>query len=167
MRHRSMLPALAVAALLVSCSSSGPSSDSSTTARSNATADAAVQRYLDSVNALCDALLPKVVAVTNGGGFDIPLADFFKQLPEHARLRAQFDRDLARISIPSAAQDKARALAKYIEFANTLDARRLKAARAGETAYRREIEAEKKDAVGDPSIAARTAAGFHDSCNAR
>jgi hypothetical protein len=55
----------------------------------------------------------------------------------------------------------------YIRFANDLDARRLRAARQGQASYDREIQAEMKSAVNDPRIAARTAAGFNDSCNAR
>ena len=62
---------------------------------------------------------------------------------------------------------KARALAAYIAFANKLDAARLRAARQGAAAYQREIDAEQKSAASDPSIAARDAAGFSQSCNAR
>jgi hypothetical protein len=126
----------------------------------------AVQQYLDDVNALCDALLPKVIAVTNGGSFDIPLKDFFAQLPAHTKLRDDFDKQLAKIPVPPAAQAQAAALAGYIAFANRLDARRLAAARGGAAAYAKEIASE-SDAANDPAIAARTAAGFHESCDAR
>lgn len=126
-----------------------------------------MQQYVDAVNQLCDALLPKVIRVTHGGSLDIPLKQFFKQLPAHQRLRDNFDRDLARIPVPPAAQSAATALDNYIKFANKLDAKRLAAARQGAAAYRREIHAETQSADDDPSIAARTAAGFHDSCNAR
>jgi hypothetical protein len=128
---------------------------------------AAVQEYLDAVNQLCDALLPKVVEVTGGGRLDIPLKQFFEQLPAHQRLRDGFDRDLAKIPVPPAAKDEATALANYIRFANELDAKRLRAARQGAAAYHREIAAELRSAADDPSIAARTAAGFNESCNAR
>ena len=127
---------------------------------------AAVQRYLDSVNALCDALLPKVIAVTNGGSLDIPRKKFFAQLPAHTKLLDAFDRHLAEISVPPAAKANAAALAAYIRFANRLDARRLAAARRGKAAYAKEIAAESK-AADDPTIAARDAAGFSESCNAR
>ena len=69
--------------------------------------------------------------------------------------------------MPPAAAAKARALATYIAFANKLDAARLLAARRGAAAYRREIDAEKKTAASDPSIAGLTAAGFSQSCTAR
>lgn len=128
--------------------------------------DGTVQAYLDAVNALCDALLPKVVAVTGGGGFDIPRKEFFAQLAEHQRLRDDFDRDVAAIPVPPGATDEAAALAAYVAFANQLDARRLAAAQQGEAAYAKEIAAE-ADAASDPTITARTAAGFHDSCSAR
>lgn len=108
-----------------------------------------------------------MIRVTNGGSLDIPLKQFFEQLPAHQRLRDDFDRDLATIPVPPAAKDAAGALADYIKFANRLDAKRLAAARQGAVAYRREIRAELQSADDDPSIAARTAAGFHDSCNAR
>lgn len=119
------------------------------------------------MNQLCDALLPKILKVTHGGSLDIPLKQFFKQLPAHQRLRDDFDRDLAKIPVPPAAKQAAAALAEYIKFANELDARRLSAARKGPAAYQREIQAEMRSASGDPSIAARNAAGFSDSCNAR
>ena len=119
------------------------------------------------MNALCDALLPKVIAVTNGGSFDIPLKGFFAQLPAHTKLRSDFDRQLARVPVPPAAKDKASALAAYIRFANQLDAKRLAAAKQGTDAYAKEISAEKQYAADDPTITARTAAGFHEACDAR
>ena len=129
-------------------------------------ADGAVQRYLDSVNALCDALLPKVIAVTNGGSLDVSRRKFFAQLPAHKKLLVDFDRHLAAIPVPPAAHAKAAAFAAYVRFANRLDARRLAAARRGEAAYAKEIAAESK-AADNPTIAARDAAGFSASCNAR
>jgi hypothetical protein len=170
-RARWVIVPVASCVLATACSSSsvggsGPPDPSVSNPASTATTVDAVQQYLDAVNALCDALLPKVIAVTNGGSFDIPLADFFKQLPAHTKLRADFDRQLATIPVPPAAKDKAAALAAYIRFANELDARRLAAAKKGKTAYAQEIAAE-ADAADDPAIAARDAAGFAQSCNAR
>ena len=121
--------------------------------------------YLDAVNTLCDGLEQKIIAL-NGGQFDIPLKDFLAQLPQHTKLLADFDNQLAAIVVPQAAATKARALAAYIAFADKLDAARLRAARQGAAAYQREIDAE-KSAASDPSIAARDAAGFSQSCNAR
>jgi hypothetical protein len=126
-----------------------------------------VQAYLEAVNKLCDALLPKVIAVTNGGSLDIPLKDFLAQLPAHTKLRTDFDKQLALIPVPPKAKDKADAFAAYIRFANQLDAKRLEAARLGATAYAKEIKAELASAANDPSIAARNAAGFNESCDAR
>jgi len=126
----------------------------------------AVPQYLNAVNALCDDLAQKITAL-NGGTFDIPLKDFLAQLSRHNKLRDGFDRQLAAITVPPAAAAKARALATYITFANKLDAARLLAARQGAAAYRREIDAEKKTAASDPSIAGLTAAGFSQSCTAR
>ena len=125
----------------------------------------AVQQYLNAVDALCDGLEQKIIAL-NGGQFDIPLKDYLAQLPQHTKLRDDFDRQLAAIIVPQTAAAKARALAAYIAFANKLDAARLRAARQGAAAYQREIDAE-KSAASDPSIAARDAAGFSESCNAR
>jgi len=138
-----------------------PPAPSSTSSSSDA-----VQQYLSAVNALCDGLAQKVTAL-NGGQFDIPLKDFFAQLPRHTKLRDDFDRQLAAIAVPPAAAAKERALAAYIAFANKLDAARLRAARQGAAAYRREISAEKKSAASDPSIASMEAAGFSQSCTAR
>jgi hypothetical protein len=163
-----VLVALLAFGLLGGCSSSGGAKRTSPGASASPDAPAAaVQSYLDAVNRLCDDLLPKVVAVTKGGSFDIPLDAFFAQLPAHSALRTDFDRQLARIPVPAAAKDKARVLDEYIRFADRLDAHRLRAARAGPAAYAREIATERGSAADDPTITARTAAGFHESCNAR
>ena len=63
--------------------------------------------------------------------------------------------------------DKAAALTAYIRFADALDAKRLAAAKLGQAGFDAEIRAENVSAVHDPSIAARTSAGFSQSCNAR
>jgi hypothetical protein len=165
-RREQLLAVAVVCMSAVACSSgSTPPAGSSSTPTSTPSV-ASAKGYLDAVNALCDALLPKVVAVTNGGSFDIPLKDFFAQLPAHTKLRVDFDRQLAKIPVPPAAKDKAAVLDAYIRFANELDARRLAAAKQGAAAYTKEIAAE-ADAGNDPTIAARDAAGFHESCNAR
>lgn len=160
-----------VCALAGGCSSSPtPEPRTSLPASVTPTTDAgaaAVQAYLDSVNALCDALLPKVIAVTNGGSLDIPLKDFFAQLPAHAKLRTDFDRDVAQVSVPPQAAAKAATLAAYVQFANELDDKRLATAKAGEAAYAKEIQGQLATAAGDPTITALLAAGFHESCEAR
>jgi hypothetical protein len=161
--------AIAIAAsscvLVAACSSAGHPAATGPVPKSPSSSSDAVQQYLDKVNALCDGLEQKITAL-NGGQFDIPLKDFFAQLPRHTKLLADFDRRLAAITVPTAAAAKARALADYIAFANKLDAARLRAARRGAVAYHRELDAE-KSAASDPSIAARDAAGFSESCNAR
>jgi hypothetical protein len=164
------LRALAIAAsscvLIAACSSAGhPAVPGPVPVSSSGSSDA-VQLYLNAVDALCDGLEQKIIAL-NGGQFDIPLKDFLAQLPRHTKLRDDFDRQLATIVVPPAAATKARALAAYIAFANKLDAARLLAARQGAAAYQREIDAEKKSAASDPSIAALEAAGFSQSCEAR
>jgi hypothetical protein len=157
-----------VCGLASGCSSSGhPDTKPPTTTPSTDAGNVAVQTYLEAVNKLCDDLLPKVVAVTNGGSLDIPLKDFFAQLPAHAKLRTDFDLQLARVPVPPEAKSQARALSAYIQFANGLDAKRLAAARQGQASYDKEISAEKQYAATDPTITARTGAGFNESCNAR
>jgi len=161
--------AIAIAAsscvLVAACSSAGHPASPGPVPKSSSSSSNAVQQYLNAVNALCDGLEQKINAL-NGGQFDIPLKDFLAQLPQHTKLRDDFDHQLAAIAVPPAAAAKAQALAAYIAFANKLDAARLKAARQGAAAYKREIDAE-KSAASDPSIAARDAAGFSQSCNAR
>jgi len=152
--------------LLAACSSSRPAAAPGPVPVSSSTSSGAVQQYLTAVNALCDGLEQKIIAL-NGGQFDIPLKDFLAQLPRHTRLRDDFDRQLAAVVVPKSAAVKARVLAAYIAFASKLDAARLRAARQGAVAYRREIDAEKKSAASDPSIAAMEAAGFSESCTAR
>jgi len=152
--------------LVAACSSTGHSAVPGPVPVSSSSSSDAVQQYLHAVNALCDGLEQKIIAL-NGGQFDIPLKDFLAQLSQHTKLLDDFDRHLAAIVVPQAAAAKARALAAYIAFANKLDAARLRAARQGAAVYQREIDAEQKSAASDPSIAARDAAGFSQSCNAR
>ena len=164
------LRALAIAAsscvLVAACSSAGHPAVAGPVPVSSSGSSDAVQQYLSAVDALCDGLEQKIIAL-NGGQFDIPLKDFLAQLPRHNKLRDDFDRQLAAIVVPPAAAAKARVLAAYIAFANKLDAARLRAARQGAAAYQREIAAEQKSAASDPSIAALNAAGFSQSCTAR
>jgi ABC-type Fe3+-hydroxamate transport system substrate-binding protein len=159
--------AIAIAAsscvLVAACSSAG---HPAVPVSSSSSSSDAVQQYLTAVDTLCDGLEQKIIAL-NGGQFDIPLKDFLAQLPQHTKLRDDFDRQLAAIAVPQAAAPKAQALATYVAFANKLDAARLRAARQGAAAYQREIDAEKKSAASDPSIAAMDAAGFSQSCQAR
>ena len=166
-RTRAIAIAASSCVLVAACSSTehsavpGPVPVSSSSSSSDS-----VQQYLNAVDALCDGLEQKIIAL-NGGQFDIPLKDFLAQLSQHTKLRDDFDRQLAAIVVPQAAAAKARALAAYIAFANKLDAARLRAARQGAAAYQREIDAEQKSAASDPSIAAMDAAGFSESCQAR
>jgi hypothetical protein len=165
-RMRLIAVAASGCVLVAACSSAGHPAASGPAPVASSSSGDAVQQYLDSVNALCDGLEQKITAL-NGGQFDIPLTDFFAQLPRHTKLRDDFDRQLAAIVVPPAAAAKGRALAAYIAFASKLDAARLRAARHGAAAYRREIDAEKKSAASDPSIARMEAAGFSQSCTAR
>jgi hypothetical protein len=158
---------VAVACLLVTGCSSSKASDT----RSSGSADTsatAVQQYLAAVNTLCDDLLPKVLQVIKGGHPDVyPVAEFFAELPAHSQLLSGFDSQLSEVAVPPAARMKSAALAAYIRFANQLDAKRLAAAKQGQAAFDREIGAEKVTAADDPTIAARDAAGFNESCSAR
>ena len=165
-RMRAITIAASSCVLVAACSSAGHSAGAGPAPVSSSSSSSdAVQQYLNAVDALCDGLEQKIIAL-NGGQFDIPLKDFLAQLPQHTKLLDDFDRQLAAIAVPQAAAAKARVLAAYIAFANKLDAARLRAARQGAAAYQREIDAE-KSAASDPSIAARDAAGFSQSCNAR
>lgn len=165
-RMRAVAVAVSICILVAACSSAQhPAAPGPAPAPSSSRSDA-VPQYLNAVNALCDGLAQKITAL-NGGKFDIPLKDFLAQLPRHNKLRGDFDRQLTAIAVPPAAAAKARALAAYIAFANKLDTARLRAARQGAAAYRREIGAEKKSAASDPSIAGLSAAGFSQSCQAR
>jgi hypothetical protein len=169
-RMRAVAVAVAVAVsscvLVAACSSTGHSAGPGPVPASSSSSTGAVQQYLNGVDALCDGLEQKITAL-NGGQFDIPLKDFLAQLSQHTKLLDRFDRQLAAIVVPQAAAAKARALAAYIAFASKLDAARLRAARQGAAAYRREIDAEQKPAATDPSIAGLEAAGFSESCQAR
>jgi hypothetical protein len=167
---RRLVGAVALSAALAGCSSSGPSPAAPAgTAPTGAASTAAVdpaQVYLDAVNALCDALLPKIVTVTNGGSIDVPAREFLATWPAHNRLLNGFDAQVATIAVPAAAQGKAAALTAYVHFANRLDSARLAAAHKGQAAYAKEVRSE-SGVENDPHIAALSAAGFNDSCTAR
>jgi len=163
---RRLVGAVALSAALAGCSSSG-SSPASTAPSGTATAAAdPAQVYLDAVNALCDALLPKILTVTHGGSIDVPAREYLATWPAHKRLLDGFDAHVAAIAVPAAAQRKAAALTAYVRFADHLDAARLAAARKGQAAYAKEVHSE-SGVENDPSIAALAAAGFNDSCTAR
>lgn len=170
--HISYVLAVGTAALLIGgCSGSQTSTDSTKpagtpTAPTTAGAEPPEQHYLDSVNHLCDDLLPKVLRITHGGSIDIPAQQYLEEWPAHRTVLAAFDASLAGVPVPAAASHAAAAMGTYVRFADRLDAARLRAARQGEDAWRREVAAE-ADVENDPSIAARTAAGFADSCDAR
>jgi hypothetical protein len=164
---RRLVGAVALSAALAGCSSSGssPASTAPSGVASTATADPA-QVYVDAVNALCDALLPKIVAVTHGGSIHVPVHEYLATWPAHKRLLDGFDAHVATIPVPTAAQGKAAALTAYVRFADRLDSARLAAARKGQSAYAKEVQSE-SGVENDPTIAALAAAGFNDSCTAR
>jgi hypothetical protein len=162
-----LVGAVVFAAALAGCSLSSPSPASTppSGAASTAVADPA-QVYLDAVNALCDALLPKIVAVTHGGSIDVPARDYLATWPAHRRLLHGFDAHVATIPVPAAAERKAAALTAYVHFADRFDTARLVAAQKGQVAYANEVQSE--SGIGDdPAIAALAAASFNDSCTAR
>lgn len=159
-----------VALVIGGCSGSNEPTDSkpasSAPAPMSGAEQASKQHYLDAVNALCDKLMPRVVRVTHGGSIDIPARQYLKDWPAHRELLVAFDRSLAAVPVPAVAASAAAAMRNYVTYADSLDNARLKAARQGERAWRAEVAAE-KNAAEDSSIAARTAAGFADSCDAR
>jgi hypothetical protein len=164
---RRLVGAVVLSAALAGCSSSGPppASTAPSGAASTAAADPG-QVYLDAVNALCDALLPKIVTVTHGGSIDVPAREYLATWPAHKRLLDGFDAHVATIPVPAAAQGKAASLSAYVRFADQLDAARLAAAQKGQAAYAKEVRSE-SGVESDPTIAALAAAGFNDSCTAR
>jgi hypothetical protein len=162
-RHPRYLLAIGIAAVLVGGCSKSTSTDSTPTKTATESAN---QHFVDTVNGLCDKLEPEVIRVTQGGSIDIPASQYLKDWPAHQQLLADFDKSLAKVSLPPAATSAADALGNYVKYADTLDAARLKAAKQGEEAWRLEVAAEKNVAT-DPAIADLTDAGFADSCQAR
>jgi hypothetical protein len=125
--------------LVVVSSGPSPASTAPNGAASTAASDPA-RAYLDAVNALCDALLPKIVAVTHGGSIDVPVRKYLATWPAHKRLLDGFDAHLATVPVP--------------------------AAQKGQAAYAKEVRSE-SGVENDPTIVALAAAGFNDSCTAR
>src|SRR4051794_6583316 len=166
--------ATGTAALLVGCSSgsdsstAGDSGPTSPAASTSATApdDNAEQGYLDQVNALCDALLPKVVEATNGGSTDVPAKEWVATWPAHQALLDGFDADLAKVAVPPEATAAAQVMADYVVWATGVDQARIAAARQGEAAWQTELAAE-TDLTSAPQLVALAPAGFDDSCQAR
>jgi hypothetical protein len=171
-RHlRALVAAGAVVLLVDGCSDSSapaasPTPSSSASAPTSSGGQSPRQHYLATVNGLCDQLLPKVVRATHGGSVDIPAGQYLKDWPAHHRVLTAFDKSLAAVPVPQAAAPAAAAMRRYMTFADRLDAARLKAARQGERAWRHEVASE-ADVENDPAIAARNAAGFAASCDAR
>lgn len=161
-------PVLAVALLGAGCSKSAspaasPTPTSTPTAVSGATTK---QHYLDTVNGLCDKLLADVIKATQGGSVHIPVAQYLQDWPAHHALLVAFDKAVAAVPVPASATSAAAAMRAYTRYADRLDAARLTAAHAGESAWTREVAGE-TSAATDPSIAALTTAGFGSSCEAR
>ncbi|HEX4471551.1 MAG TPA: hypothetical protein VH085_06260 [Nocardioides sp.] len=171
-RHlRALVAAGAVVLLVDGCSdSSAPAASttpsSSAPATTSSDAQSPKQHYLATVNALCDQLLPKVIRATHGGSLDIAAGQYLKDWPAHQGVLKAFDKSLAAVPVPAAAAPAAAAMRHYVTFADGLDAARLKAAGQGERAWRHEVAAE-ANVENDPAIAARNAAGFAASCDAR
>jgi hypothetical protein len=164
------LVATGTAAALVGCSSGSDSADRPEPQPSSAapapTEAAAKQTYLDAVNALCDDLLPKVVAATHGGSIDVPATEWVETWPAHKALLDGFDADLAKIEVPPDAADAAQVMGAYVTWATGVDERRIAAAEKGEAAWRAEVAAE-ADITDEPALRALGPAGFADSCQAR
>jgi hypothetical protein len=167
--------ATGTAAVLVGCSSGGDSSEApdahdpaptTTSASAPPTEDAAKQAYLGSVNALCDALLPKVVKATDGGSTDVPAKEWVTSWPAHKALLDGFDADLAAVGVPPSAAATAQVIADYVVWATGIDQARITAAQQGEEAWQAELRAE-TDLESAPELLALGPAGFSDSCQAR
>src|ERR1700729_4309469 len=100
------LRAIAIAAsscvVVAACSSTQHSAVPKPVPVSSPSNTDAVQQYLNAVNALCDRLEQKIIAL-NGGQFDIPLKEFLAQPPQPTKLRADFHRQLAASVVSQAA----------------------------------------------------------------
>jgi hypothetical protein len=141
---------------------------STTTSAAGSSPGAATADYVAAVNALCQNLLPKILAVTNDGdpaGFTV--AQFKQHLAAHTALERDFDRRFAEIPVPPGARTANAAMRAYIAFADRVDARRLAAADRGQRAFVAEVHAEGADYLSSPVKAARDAAGFDSACDAR
>lgn len=173
MAARKVVPVIVcLGALIAGCSSGHPAAaptgnTSAASATSNAD-QAAVAQYLARVNALCDALLPKVLAAIHGGHpGTYPVATYYAEVAVTSKLEADFDRQLAQVPIPPQAAAQHAALQGYLDYANQLNAQRRATAAKGQAAFDAETKAEAAQTPTDPHIAARNAAGFNESCNAR
>jgi hypothetical protein len=122
-----------------------------------------VQQYLNAVHALCDGLEQKITAL-NGGQFDISLKDFLAQLPP-AHQAARRLRSPARRGRRTPGCSRQSTGTCRLHRIRQQTRRGATAGPLGRVLPR--ISAEQKSAASDPSTAARDAAGFSESCNAR
>ena len=158
---------MALTAAVAGCSSSGSSSAHSTPSGAASTAAAdPVQRYLDAVNTLCDALLYQVVNGPDGGSINVTAQEYLKTWPAHKHLLDGFDAALAAVPVPTAASGKAAALRAYVRYADKLDQTRLAAAHNGQAAYAKQVDSE-SGVHDNPFISAVVSAGFKTSCTSR
>jgi hypothetical protein len=162
--------ATGTAAALVGCSSGTDSADqpapTPTSSAATQSEDTGKQTYLEAVNALCDALLPKVIEATHGGSIDVPAKEWVQTWPAHKALLDGFDAHLAQVPVPPSAAETAQVMADYVVWATGIDQRRIAAAQKGEAPWRAEV-AEEADLTDDPTLLALATAGFADSCQAR
>lgn len=166
MRLRWLAAAAALTAALAGCSSSGSSPRSAPTGATSTAAANPVERYLDAVNTLCDALLYQVVNGPDGGSINVTAQEYLKTWPAHKRLLDGFDAALAAVQVPAAASGKAAALRAYVRYADKLDQTRLAAAQKGQAAYAKQVESE-SGVHDNPVISAVVSAGFKTSCASR
>jgi hypothetical protein len=152
---------------LAGCSSSHPSAPA-TSSSAGADVTGNVASYVAKVSALCDALLPKILAVThNGDPSAFTVAQYKAHLAAHTALEHGFDQQFAAVPVPAGAEQAHAAMQAYIAYADKLDAQRLAAANTSQAAFEREIERQNAAYESSQVKQARDAAGFSPSCDAR
>lgn len=169
-------------ALLTSCSASrsrAPAGSTSpttpaatpapTSTPTSGTASAGdVAGYVAKVSALCDALLPKILAVTHDGDPGaFTVAQYKARIAGHTKLEKGFDAQFDRLRVPAGAEQAHAAMQAYIAYADRIDAQRLAAANQGQAAFERAITRENAAYESSAVKQARDAAGFSPSCDAR
>lgn len=148
----------------------GGSSDEASPRASTAPSAAATgegQQYVDSINAICAAHLPRVLAATGGGhqGY-YPIATFKAEAPKLKALAADFDAKVAAVAVPEGAKDAAATLNDYLQESATMEARLAAAAATGDQAKFDEAYDANLAPFGTVSARMR-AAGFSRDCNSR
>jgi len=159
---------VAVPLLATACTSDGGGSAPSTLAPSSGVASsAAAEAYVGQLNALCERLIPKVLAVRIGPAGSVPtMRQFLVERPQLAALYETFDAKVDSLAAEGAAQQVAEVFDDYRQWLAMWDKRFAAGAATGNPSkYNNVQDRFDRDFNAAPEVRALWAAGIE--CPAR